>query len=293
MKIYRSEKARNKILSTYDQLIQRWGVDCTERDVETRYGTTHIVSCGDPHAPPLVLFHGVGDDSALMWIFNAAALAESFHVYAVDTMGGPGKSCPGPGYGKSFEQAVWMDEVLDGLSLGKVFLAGVSNGGYMVQRYTAERTERVLRCVCMASGIYDQAGGSPLKTMLKVFLPEALFPTKKNVRRLLRKMSGANAAVFTNDELLMTHYRWLLKGFNTMAMGFHKILPFSLEQIRTITDKALFIRGGRDPLGERDRAVATFTKYGARHEIIEDAGHGINHEHAQDVNRMMLEYFTD
>lgn len=293
MKIYRSEKARSMILSTYDQLIQRWGVDCIEQDVETRYGTTHIVSCGDPQAPPLVLLHGVGDDSALMWIFNAAALAESFHVYAVDTMGGPGKSCPGPGYGKSFEQAVWMDEVLDGLGLGQVFLAGVSNGGYMVQRYTAERPARVLRCVVMSSGIFDQGGGSPLKIMLKVFLPEALFPTKKNIIRLLRKMSGANAAVFTEDALLMTHYRWLLKGFNTMAMGFHKIAPFSPEQIRTITDKALFICGGRDPLGDRDRAVATFAKYGARYEIIEDAGHGINHEHAQDVNRMMLEYFAD
>jgi pimeloyl-ACP methyl ester carboxylesterase len=145
----------------------------------------------------------------------------------------------------------------------------------------------------MSSGIYDQAGGSPLKIMLKVFLPEALFPTKKNIIRLLRKMSGANAAVFTEDALLMTHYRWLLKGFNTMAMGFHKIAPFSPGQIRTITDKALFICGGRDPLGDRERAVATFTKYGARYEIIEDAGHGINHEHAQDVNRMMLEYFAD
>jgi pimeloyl-ACP methyl ester carboxylesterase len=32
---------------------------------------------------------------------------------------------------------------------------------------------------------------------------------------------------------------------------------------------------------------------GARYEIIENAGHGINHEHAQDVNRMIREYFTD
>jgi sulfite reductase beta subunit-like hemoprotein len=57
MKIYRREKARSRILSTYDQLIQRWGVDCIEQDVETRYGTTHIVSAGSAseeeyHATP-------------------------------------------------------------------------------------------------------------------------------------------------------------------------------------------------------------------------------------------------
>ncbi len=291
MKIYRSEKARSMILSTYDQLIQRWGVDCIEQDVNTRYGQTHVIECGDSKSPPLILFHGVGDDSALMWLFNAAALAKSFHVFAMDTMGGPGKSCPGSGYDKSFIQAVWIDEALDGLHLGKVFLAGVSNGGYMVQRYTAERSERVTRSVCMSSGIYDQASGSPFIPMMKVFLPEALFPTRKNVMRLLRKMSGANAAVFIEDELLMTHYQWLLKGFNTTAMTFHKIVPFSPGHIKTIAGKTLFIRGGRDPLGDRDKAVASFERYDARHEIIEDAGHGINHEHAQDINRMMLDYF--
>ena len=180
---------------------------------------------------------------------------------------------PGPGYDKSFEQVIWLDEVLDGLRIGSVYLAGVSNGGYMTQRYTAERPERVLRCVCMSGGIIDQPGGSPLKIMMKVFLPEALFPTRKNVMRLLRKMSGANASVFSEDALVMTHYQWLLKGFNNMAMAYHKISVFTPEQIRTIAERALFICGGRDPLGDRDRAVASFERYGVRYEIIEDAGH--------------------
>lgn len=76
MKIYRSQKAGRAILSTYDDLLARWGVAYNEVDVQTRFGSTHIITCGSGDGPPLVLFHGVGDDSALMWLYNAKKLAE-------------------------------------------------------------------------------------------------------------------------------------------------------------------------------------------------------------------------
>lgn len=38
MKIYRTQKAKQKILSTYDRLLDNWGVDLTQTDIPTRYG---------------------------------------------------------------------------------------------------------------------------------------------------------------------------------------------------------------------------------------------------------------
>jgi hypothetical protein len=35
-----------------------------------------------------------------------------------------------------------------------------------------------------------------MKNMMKIFLPEALFPTKRNVRKLLVKLSGDHVEVF-------------------------------------------------------------------------------------------------
>lgn len=83
-------------------------------DIDTTYGTTHVIACGNEDNPPLVLFHGVGDDSALMWNYNAKFLSEHYRIYAVDTIGGPGKSVP-----------------------------SVSHGGYLAQLYALHRLERV------------------------------------------------------------------------------------------------------------------------------------------------------
>lgn len=40
----------------------------------------HIITAGKPENPPLLLFNGTGDHSALMWIFNARVLSASYHV---------------------------------------------------------------------------------------------------------------------------------------------------------------------------------------------------------------------
>ncbi|MDY5870473.1 MAG: alpha/beta hydrolase, partial [Lachnospiraceae bacterium] len=85
MRIYKNDKVKRQILDSYDVLLSEWGIDVLQRDVKGRYGTTHVIEFGDVNKKPLVLFHGVGDDSALMWIYNAKALSEHFHVFAVDT----------------------------------------------------------------------------------------------------------------------------------------------------------------------------------------------------------------
>ena len=117
MKKYRSEKSGRAILETYDRVLASWQCGTKERDVETEYGTTHVIECGAEEAPALVLFHGVGDDSALMWIYNAPELGKHFHLYAIDTMGGPGKSVPNENYNKEFDDVRWIDGVLDALGI--------------------------------------------------------------------------------------------------------------------------------------------------------------------------------
>lgn len=88
MKQYKSKKAETKIINTYNELVERWGVAVEEIDVNTRYGRTHVLSAGNSQGQPIIMFHGVGDDSALMWIYNAKRLGEDFKLYAVDTCSG-------------------------------------------------------------------------------------------------------------------------------------------------------------------------------------------------------------
>lgn len=291
MKIYRTRKAKENILNTYDRLLEAWGTEVLPVKVPTRYGTTHINVFGREDAPPVVLFHGVGDDSALMWIYNAAALAPHFRLYAVDTLGGPGKSIPNENYTKEFENVEWIDDLLDGLELKQVDLAGVSHGGYLVQYYAVHRPERVGRVVSMASGVPAESAGHPMKTMLRVFLPEALFPTKKNVIKLLTKLTGKNTSVFTDNPLIVEHYTYLLRGYNNMAMSFHKVNTFTNDQINGLRGKTLYLIGERDPfyiLG----GGAVLQTYQMNRRLFEDTGHGINHEMADDINPILIEYFS-
>ena len=289
MKVYKSEKARKGILDTYDRLLAMWDTDFIETDIPTAYGATHVIKCGSQDKPPLVLFHGVGDDSALMWLYNAKELARHFKVYAIDTIGGPGKSRPNEKYNKDFDDAAWIDEVLTGLKLERVYMAGVSHGSYITQYYSCHRPEKVIKMVCMA-GTVPAGDFNPMKIMMKVFLPEALFPTKKNTYKLICKLCGRNSGVFTDNPLVMAHYQFLLKGFNNMPMRFHKLGSFSDGQIANIRDKSLYLMGDSDPfavMGGKETLINH--KMNAR--FFNGVGHGINHEIADEINRIIVDYF--
>lgn len=291
MKVFKSEKAKTQILHSYDKLLDMWKVDFEEKDIQGTYGTTHVILCGNENNPPLILFHGVGDNSALMWLYNAKDLSQYFRIYAVDTIGGPGKSCPNENYNKKYDDVNWIDELLAALELNEVYAAGVSNGTYLAQLYTVHRPEKVIKLVCMAGAVPIGSSG-PMKIMMKIFLPEALFPTKKNAVKLLHKLSGINSHVFTGNTLILEHYYLLLKGFNNMAMRHHKINHADNKQIEILRGKALYLLGEDDPfakMGGKDILI----DYKMNLRLYPKVGHGINHEISEEINRAIIEYFLN
>lgn len=287
MKVYRSLKAEKHIIDTYNQLLALWDIDKQEIDLPTSYGTTHVILCGKENNPPLVLFHGVGDDSALMWLYNAKELGQHFKLYAVDTIGGPGKSRTGKNYNADFDDVIWIDEILNTFNLKKASFLGVSHGGYLVQLYTLLRPERVDCPICLSSAVPVGNSGSPMKTMMKIFLPEALFPTRHNVTKLLKKLSGTNYGAFTENAVIMEHYRWLLKGFNNLAMAYHKVRTFSDEEILQLKDKVYYLAGLEDPF-QKMGGTKALKSYNMNVRFFTGAGHGINHELAGEINKMII-----
>ncbi len=284
---YKSEQGGKLILETYNELVKAWGVAVTEEDVPTPYGSTHLLLAGTEDKPPLVLFHGVGDDAALMWLLNAKELSEHFHLIAVDTIGGPGKSEPNEAYFHSFDQAIWIDGILAAKGLDKVYLAGVSNGAYLTQVYTAKRPQRVIRAVCMAGAIAEKGRKSPIFRMMKVFLPEALFPNEKNALRLVKKLSGDPAAIdsiIRQHPVFLRHYIHLLKHFNNQSMFYHKVEGFDEEEIAVIREKTRILIGACDALAAGSDAYDSLKKHHMNHRVVENAGHALNMEKADLVN---------
>jgi pimeloyl-ACP methyl ester carboxylesterase len=292
MKQYRSKKAGANIIRTYDMLLDEWNITKEERMIPTSYGPTHVIICGKEDGLPLLMFHGVGDDSALMWIYNAKELGEHFRLYAVDTIGGPGKSVMGEGYDKEFDDVTWIDEIVSYLNLDQLSLIGVSHGSYLVQLYTLKRQDKINKAICLAGSVPVGREGNHMKTMMKIFLPEALFPTKKNVRKLLAKLSGDHAEVFTENDTIMEHYQWLLKGFNNMAMVQHKIRTFSDPEIDEIRDKVVYLVGKEDPF-QKLGGEKVLKDYQMNARFFDRAGHGLNHELSEKINRMIIDIMKD
>ncbi|PWW39915.1 MULTISPECIES: alpha/beta fold hydrolase [Paenibacillus] len=177
------------IYESYDKLLKSWGIDFEERDIETTFGSTHIIRVGDPTLPPLLLFHGTADNSAMMWIYNIRMLSGKFFIIAVDAVGGSGKSEPNYNYYKNFNQIVWIDELLASSEIHRTNIAGVSYGAYLSYYYALKRPNKVEKAICMAGRI-PSSQFEVISKMMTAFLPEALFPTEKNCKKLLRKLSG-------------------------------------------------------------------------------------------------------
>jgi pimeloyl-ACP methyl ester carboxylesterase len=289
MKIFKSEAGRQQVWESYDQLVKQWGVEVEESDLETSFGTTHIIRAGSRDLPPLLLFHGVGDNSALMWVYNARELAEHFHLIAVDTIGGPGKSRPNERYKRQgMDHKLWFGELLDGLGVEQAFAAGVSMGCLLVQILLTSWPGRIKGIIGMAGlPSLQSVKSNPLRSMT-VFLPEALFPTEKNIRKLLLKLSGSNASAFTENELIMRHYGQLLRHFNKMAMTKHPQKRFTAEEGAIFTDRAVFLVGDKDKIAYFPGCGQVLEALGIPHEILPDTGHGINHEQAEKVNQSMI-----
>ncbi|MNZ91622.1 Carboxylesterase YbfK [compost metagenome] len=286
---YKGKVGQALIYESYDRLLASWGTAYEQRTIETSYGATHIITAGSPNHPPLVLLHGTADNSAMMWVYNAKALSEKFYIIAIDAVGGSGKSEPNQAYYRDFVQEVWLDEILLAMQLEKVHIAGVSYGAYLAYHYAIMRPEKVDKVIGMAGGV----AGSQLEVMLKMmkaFLPEALFPTERSIRSLLRKLTGANYAVFESNKELMQHWFYLLKYFNNRSMTQHRLTIFNEKQLGSIRQHALFLIGDQDILSYYPKAIGRLETNRLSYKIIKGAGHAINHEQSDFINKEITEY---
>jgi pimeloyl-ACP methyl ester carboxylesterase len=149
--IYKSDAGRAAIMAAYDAALSNYWPAHETLLVPTRYGDTFVVVAGQPGAPPLVLLHGAGSNSAV-WAGDAAAFAPHYRVHAVDLIGEPGKSAPTRPPWDRPAFAEWLADVLDGLKLARVALLGISQGGWTTLNFATTWPERVEQLVLLAPG---------------------------------------------------------------------------------------------------------------------------------------------
>lgn len=289
VKVFKNQKAGETVLKSYNELLEMWGVAYLEKDVATTYGITHCILAGKPENPPLILFHGVGDNSAVMWAPNIKELSGYFYCIAVDTLGGPGKSEPNEHFVKhNFSQRQWINEIAEHFQLDSFNIAGVSNGAAIVFNYITKESHRVRKAVCIEGGIVTVPVKSIISTLGMMF-PEILIPTKSNMRKILSKLCSPESRFLERYPEIADHLILLMHSHNRRAMFVHTIEKYNKDEGAAVKDKLYFLIGGH--MEKKRKAVIEVLRNGAyQYKIIPKAGHALNHEQPEKANSEIIDF---
>jgi pimeloyl-ACP methyl ester carboxylesterase len=267
--LYKSIEGERAVRDRYLEILKRWPVANQQLRVPTREGETFVVSCGHPDAPALLLLHGSMANSA-MWMGDVAAWAARFRVYAVDVIGEAGLSAPSRPPLASEAHALWLDDVMQGLSLASTSMIGVSLGGWLALDFATRRPERVESLVVVCPG---GVGRQKISIVFKT-IPLRMLGNwgKRQAAELVLGRAPANPSPAV--QYFMQFMSLIHRNFRSRMV---KLPIFSNDALRRLTMPVMAIVGGKDVLIDSAETKRRLEQNVPRAEIryLPDAGHFI------------------
>lgn len=273
----------------------------TSRTVETRSGTVHYQEAGAGH--PLILMHGSGA-GATGWVNfsnNIPALAERFHVYAVDCSGW------GDSYAVAFEDSDFVQmhiDFMDALGIEKAALVGNSMGGVTALRLTVHHPDRVSHLITMGSGSTPtpklfSPGGGPTEG-LKVLQLCYREPTFENMK-LLCEIMMFDPADRVNDlaqerlDSAISHPEHLANFLDAIKKGGGPIrLWYTPAELMGIQTPTLLFHGRDDRVVPYEHSLLLLAHIpNSRLVLFNRCGHWAMIEHPAEFNRMVIDFIEN
>ncbi len=267
LEIYKSEEVARLVRERYVAFLKYWPVKNEHLRVATCEGETFVVASGDPGAPALLLLHGSAANSA-MWMGDVAVWAAHFRVYAIDMIGEPGLSAPSRPPLDSEAYALWLDEVMRGLSLERAAMVGVSLGGWLALDYATRRPERVESLALLCPG---GVGGQRIGFLLKSI--PLLMLGRWGVRKLGEMVLGRTPKNLSAGMQAFMDFVFLIhRNFRPRT----RMLPaFDDESLERLTMPVLAIVGGKDVLLDSAATKRRLERNAGQAEVryLPEAGH--------------------
>jgi pimeloyl-ACP methyl ester carboxylesterase len=178
--------------AAYDKVMAKWPADREAVRVPTPFGTTYVNTCGPRDAPPLVLLPGGGGATSASWYAQAADLARTRRLYAVDLIGAPGRSEPAADRHPRTvaDLTAWLDALLGGLGIDEADFGGHSYGAWIALHHALGAPARVRRLFLLDP---TQCFAGYKAAYLLRALPMLLRPTPRRVRAFLEWETGGVA----------------------------------------------------------------------------------------------------
>lgn len=285
MRVKRFKTAQDECAyaEAYEKVMALWPVSFESRTLATPFGSTHVTVAGPPNAPPLVLLHGRNATSG-MWFPNVERWQRRFRLYAVDTIGEPGKSRLG---GQPLERRDdymhWLSSVLDGLALSQVDLVGHSYGAWLSLSFALTHPSRVRRVVLL----------EPAQTIQPFALSFALWgllllalPTQALLERFF--LWEAQGQAPQPDWI-----RLMILGISTFPSGKEVIASvFSDAELTSVRQSVLLILGQKSVVHDVNRCRARATKRLPQSEVVvlPEASHNVSLDQSAAVNALVTDF---
>ena len=225
-----------------------------------------------------------GTTNSAVWMGDVPIFAGSFRVFCVDMIGEAGLSAPSRPSLATDAHARWLDEILQGLSVARVSIVGVSLGGWLALDYATRNPERVERVAALCPG------GVGRQKLGIVFLSIALRMCGAwGRRKLLERILGRSPADPPPGVKVFASFLSLIHRHFRPRMV--KLPVFSDDALRRLSMPVLAI------VGANARQSLDFElhahKVGALHDhgdgdIDLRGGHGAGHAHG--LNTLDLIY---
>jgi 2-hydroxy-6-oxonona-2,4-dienedioate hydrolase len=262
------------------------------RTVQTKDWKLRYYEAGQ--GTPVILLHGSGPGATGWSNFsgNIEALAESFHVYAVDM----------PGWGESDPITV---DTLDHVETAVQFMAafvGNSMGGHTSIRMAIEKPERVSHLITMGAPIQMGpflfgAGGGPSEG-LKIMYQGYSDYSPEGMKRLVEIMVYDRER-FATPELCQQRSEAVARRPEHVAniaasAGKAPISKWvDLNRVSEIAAPALLIHGRDDRVVSFESTLFLAARISnSRAHIINRCGHWAQLEHADEFNHLVTDFVT-
>lgn len=262
--IYKSAAGESAVMALYDALLARWPVPYETLTVPTRHGDTFVMACGSPSAPPMILLHGAGTNSAI-WAGDVVEYSRKYRVYLLDLLGEPGKSSPNRPAWDSPAYAEWLEDVLNALRVQKAIFIGLSQGGWSALKFAVTQPERVDKLILLTPGgiVPDKA------TFLLQVLPLMMLG-QWGIRRINRMVMGGQEVskeVVEATALITTHFK---ARIGTLPL-------FTDAELQRLTMPILLLIGSKDVLRDAAKIIARLNPLvpNLTASVIPDGGHAL------------------
>jgi pimeloyl-ACP methyl ester carboxylesterase len=291
---FKTPEGETAYLTAYDNAMKMWPVPYEESEIPSRFGMTHVVSCGPKDAPPLVLLHGFMG-TLTMWLPNVADLSKGYRVYAIDVMGQPGKSIPDTNepIRDTADFVAWMGATLNSLNLDRVSLVGMSYGGWLALILAMNAPERVRKLVLLSPG----ACFLPIVRQFTLrMMPMVLFPTRLTVNSFFGWMGLKDTPGDMVTPRVLDLMYLGLKHFR-FPTDTSRIMPsvFSDEELRALQVPVLLLIGEHeviyDPEKALDRARRLIPNFEG--ELVPQCSHDMCFSQHRVVDTQVLDFLND